>query len=243
MATSDVINQPSALNYTQFTQEKQKAQKDAKRIAQAAGTGANPNSQLDKDAFMKLLLTELQYQDPTAPMDTEKMLTQTSQLAALEMQENTNSTMKELASQLKSSANMFAVAALGKMANRGTNEIKIDTAGENYQIPLYFEHPVKEGKVEISNSAGKVLRTIELKDGMIGVEKIDFNGLDDKNNAIEPGNYKVKATYISKFGDRQFSTEYGNYPVESVKFVDGKAKVKVAGEYVDIDTISEFFQG
>lgn len=240
MAATDVINSTSALNYTQFTEEKQKATKEAKKLAQASGT--NPNGQLDKDAFMKLLLTELQYQDPTAPMDTEKMLTQTSQLAALEMQENTNSTMKELASQLKSSANMFAVAALGKMASRGTNEIKIDTAGENYQIPLFFYEPVKQGKVEISNSAGKVLRTIELKEGMVGVEKIDFNGLDDKNNAIEPGNYKVKATYLSQLNS-QLTTEYGNYPVESVKFVDGKAKVKVAGEYLDIDSIAEFFQG
>ena len=35
------------------------------------------NSMLDKDAFLKLLLIEMQNQDPTDPMDTDKMLTQT----------------------------------------------------------------------------------------------------------------------------------------------------------------------
>ncbi len=43
----------------------------------------------------KTSLIELQHQDPTDPMDSDKMLTQTSQLSALEMQQNTNTTMQK----------------------------------------------------------------------------------------------------------------------------------------------------
>lgn len=244
--TTDALsNKPTSLNNTQFTEDKIKAKKEQSKLAKAGDTGTNPASQLDKDAFMKLLLTELQYQDPTSPMDTEKMLSQTSQLATLEMQENTNSTMRELAGQLKSSANMFAVAALGKMANRGTDKIKIEQEGETYQIPLYFKNPAVSGRVEILDHSGNVLRTIEFdnKDQpKYGVEKIDFNGLDKNNNAIAIGEYKVKATYTST-DNATYTTEYGNYPVESVKFIDGKSKVKIAGEYVDIDSIAEFYEG
>ena len=66
-------------------------------------TTATDKSALGKDDFMKLLLLELKYQDPTAPMDSEKILTQTSQLASLESAENTNKALETLATSLSSS--------------------------------------------------------------------------------------------------------------------------------------------
>ncbi|HUH42926.1 MAG TPA: flagellar hook capping FlgD N-terminal domain-containing protein, partial [Sulfurimonas sp.] len=61
----------------------------------AAANTSKDKSILGKDDFMKLLLVELQYQDPTEPMDTEKILTQTSQLAPLEASENTNKALSD----------------------------------------------------------------------------------------------------------------------------------------------------
>ena len=58
--------------------------------ATTSSTTVNPNGVLGKDDFLKLLLLELKYQDPTSPMDSEKILSQTSQLAGLEASENTN---------------------------------------------------------------------------------------------------------------------------------------------------------
>ena len=61
----------------------------------------NPSSALGKDDFLKLLLTEMQYQDPTQPMDTDKILSQTSQLATLESADNTNKALEALSASLK----------------------------------------------------------------------------------------------------------------------------------------------
>lgn len=44
----------------------------------------NPNSTLDKDAFLKLLVAQLKYQDPTAPTDVSQMMQQTSSLSMVE---------------------------------------------------------------------------------------------------------------------------------------------------------------
>jgi flagellar hook assembly protein FlgD len=43
-----------------------------------------PNTSLDKDAFLKLLVAQLKYQDPTAPTDVSQMMAQTSQLSMVE---------------------------------------------------------------------------------------------------------------------------------------------------------------
>lgn len=56
---------------------------------------------LDKDTFMKLFLEQLKNQDPTAPMETEKIITQTAQLTQVEMQEENKKAMKEMVDSMK----------------------------------------------------------------------------------------------------------------------------------------------
>ena len=63
-------------------------------------TAVKDKTSLGKDDFMKLLLVQLQHQDPTEPMDSEKILTQTSQLAGLEASSNTNKALEDLAASL-----------------------------------------------------------------------------------------------------------------------------------------------
>ncbi|BCZ17883.1 hypothetical protein NHP190003_11650 [Helicobacter sp. NHP19-003] len=57
---------------------------------------------LDKDAFMKLFLEQLKNQDPTAPMETDKIISQTAQLSQVEMQEENKKAMKEVADAMQS---------------------------------------------------------------------------------------------------------------------------------------------
>lgn len=103
----------------------------------SSGLVSNPNATLDKDAFLKLLLIELQHQDPTDPMDSDKMLTQTSQLSALEMQQNTNTTMQKMVETMQLLSNSFstsmstsAIGAIGKMATVSDNKIKLTGSDE-----------------------------------------------------------------------------------------------------------------
>jgi flagellar basal-body rod modification protein FlgD len=47
--------------------------------------GATPsNSQMNSQMFLQLLVTQLKTQDPNSPMDSNSMITQTSQLASMQ---------------------------------------------------------------------------------------------------------------------------------------------------------------
>lgn len=59
-------------------------------------------NELDNEAFMKLFLEQLKNQDPTAPMETDKIITQTAQLTQVEMMEQNKKTMMEVADAMKS---------------------------------------------------------------------------------------------------------------------------------------------
>ena len=73
----------------------------AAKIAKEKEKARNIN-ELDNDAFMRLFLEQLKNQDPTAPMETDKIITQTAQLTQVEMQEQNKKTMVEVAEAMKS---------------------------------------------------------------------------------------------------------------------------------------------
>ncbi|WP_420367625.1 flagellar hook assembly protein FlgD [Curtobacterium sp. L1-20] len=67
--------------------------------AQAAALAANASRKqsqtMDSEVFMKLLVTQLQNQDPSSPMDTNQMISQQTQLAMMEQITNQTTTANE----------------------------------------------------------------------------------------------------------------------------------------------------
>lgn len=60
-----------------------------------------PSNEMDKDAFLQLLVTQMKYQDPLNPMDNQQMLAQLAQFSALEQMQNVSSmTEKQMATDL-----------------------------------------------------------------------------------------------------------------------------------------------
>jgi flagellar basal-body rod modification protein FlgD len=201
----------------------------------------NPNGVLDKDAFMKLLLVQLQHQDPAEPMDSATILTQTSQLATLESANNTNLAMEKLVGQLSSNMDMAALSAIGKMASLGSNAVTLPENGLA-KFEVYFQEEIKAGKMTITDRNGDIVREIDL-DGQVGKKGVlafEWDGSDNSGNQLPAGYYSVKSEYLDA-NDEQQGTQFGIYPVESVKYEDGKALMKLGSSYVPMQYIAEFF--
>ncbi|MFY9496728.1 MAG: flagellar hook capping FlgD N-terminal domain-containing protein, partial [Halanaerobiales bacterium] len=50
---------------------------------------------LDKDAFFKLLITQLKYQDPLTPMENTEFVAQMAQFSSLEQMANMNANLSQ----------------------------------------------------------------------------------------------------------------------------------------------------
>lgn len=75
----------NGMHYVGFDDEKIKVDTNVRK----------PQNDLDKDAFMQLLVTQLRYQDPLNPMDNQEFMAQMAQFSALEQMMNMSSSMEK----------------------------------------------------------------------------------------------------------------------------------------------------
>jgi flagellar basal-body rod modification protein FlgD len=205
--------------------------------ATSSSTVVNPNSILGKDDFLKLLMLELKYQDPTAPMDSEKILTQTSQLATLESSENTTKALTTLATALTASAQFTGISAIGKIADTGSNAV-LATKGSKTKFELYFPDDVTTGKINVMDANGKILKTMDVGATDAGIAQFSWDGTNVAGTALESGTYYIESTYTKADGTTA-STRLGRYPIDSIKFDSGKTYAKLGSSYIDFSTIKE----
>ena len=76
--------------------------------------------------------------------------------------------------------------------------------------------------------------------GKQGVLAFEWDGTNNSNQAVAAGYYSVKADYVDSTGAAQ-STQFGIYPVESVRYDDGKPLIKLGSSYIPMTYIKEFF--
>lgn len=216
-------------------------------VGQNAALYANPaldekvkdKTVLGKDDFMKLLLVQLQHQDPSEPMDSEKILTQTSQLAGLEASSNTNKALEDLALSLGSAQQFSTIGAIGKTADLGSNAITIDE-GASSTFEVYFPSDIETGTVQVLDRSGSVVKSLNVGTNPSGVYQFDWDGSDNNGNPAESGLYYVNASYTDPSGNN-LETRLGAYPIESVRFDGGKTLVKVGSSYVPLENIKEVY--
>ncbi|WP_342534076.1 flagellar hook assembly protein FlgD [Lysinibacillus sp. FSL K6-0057] len=87
------------------------------------------NSELGKDAFLQLLITQLQHQDPTNPMDDREFISQMAQFSSLEQMQNMTKAMESLLASQQQTQMMSYTTFIGKEVKWHQISEEIDEKG------------------------------------------------------------------------------------------------------------------
>ncbi len=82
-------------------------------------------SDLGKDAFLQLLVTQMQYQDPLNPVDNTEMIAQLAQFSSLEQMQNLNTGFNTLSGNIDQLNFLSASNMIGKDVSGITSEGKL----------------------------------------------------------------------------------------------------------------------
>ncbi|MDM5232235.1 flagellar hook assembly protein FlgD [Lysinibacillus pakistanensis] len=108
------------------------------------------NSELGKDAFLKLLITQLQHQDPTNPMDDREFISQMAQFSSLEQMQNMTKAMESLLASQQQTQMMNYSTFIGKEVKWHELTDKVD-----------------EDKKPIVNEGTGVIQSLKFVDGSV----------------------------------------------------------------------------
>ncbi|PLY09836.1 MAG: hypothetical protein C0625_01170 [Arcobacter sp.] len=138
------------------------------------------NDKLTNQDFLKLMIEELKQQDPTKPMDSQRMLDTQMQMSSMETNLQMTASMKSLESAIANMSLSSASALMGKKIDAVIDVPVKDENGDNLKDPdgnTYTE------KVR----ASFLVNTVEIQDGTARLESHELLGFKDRIASTETG--------------------------------------------------------
>ncbi|MCB0729973.1 MAG: flagellar hook capping protein [Ignavibacteriae bacterium] len=200
------------------------------------------NDAMDKDAFLKLMIAQLQNQDPLEPLDGTDYSAQLAQFSSLEQLSNINDSLN-----MSLDANYLLTQSINNTMTAGLigKEVKIagDTVAykgqESTTIGYELTAPAQEMTIKIKDSNGAVVKTFDDVDLELGAHKLSWDFTDNNGNKVSAGDYTVviEAKNLS-LTDMEVA-QYFVGAIDGVRFSSNGTTILVNGlEY----QISEIFE-
>ncbi|AHI07015.1 basal-body rod modification protein flgD [Bdellovibrio bacteriovorus W] len=166
---------------------------DANWIDPAKKPRTTGNAELDKDAFFKLVLTQMKNQDPTNPMKSHEMAAQLANFSSLEQMQNMNKTLEELKNAQKPTENFQALNLIGKAVAGDSSQVVRGVNDRDHDFKFALPMDASEVTIKVRDPEGNIARTYNLKNLKQGENKISWNGEDDRGMKSPPGEYQFIA--------------------------------------------------
>jgi flagellar basal-body rod modification protein FlgD len=158
----------------------------------STGSDATPlgaGGKLGKNEFLKLLVTQLRYQDPMNPLQGEEMAAQLAQFSSLEQLVNIGDALKA-----QEDGNVALIAAVTNSTAMNTIGKEVTAVSDQVYIPADGDADVKfmsagagSATLTITDSKGKVIGTRELGYLNGGEHTVDVG---DAAAGLEEGGYR-----------------------------------------------------
>ncbi|MEW6057837.1 MAG: flagellar hook assembly protein FlgD, partial [Bdellovibrionota bacterium] len=183
---------------------------------------------LGKDEFFKIMVTQIQHQDPLKPYQNEQMAAQMAQFTSLEQMMNVNQNLEKLAQAQQPLHNLGAAHLIGKFITADSSRL-IHTEGRysdlNFNLPADAHHV----RVVVLNDRGENIREIEAHDLKKGDAKLSWDGKQSNRMPAKSGQYLIQISASTADGKPISVQTQRTEIVHGVAF-EGKETVLLTGD-------------
>ena len=143
--------------------------------------------------FLKLLVTQLNNQDPLNPLDNAQLTSQLAQMSTVSGIEKLNGAVQSLLAQSGASQVLQSAALIGRTVLVPGKDVGVkDGALEKFGIDL--AGAADSVKVSVKNAAGDTVRTFDLGALPPGVKMIEWDGKTSTGTTAPDGAYTLSVT-------------------------------------------------
>jgi flagellar basal-body rod modification protein FlgD len=176
---------------------------------------------LDRDDFLKLLVAQLQHQDPLEPQDNSEFVAQLAQFSSLEQVTAINDRLDLLSTQSRGLSNTETVNLVGKEATVRGAIVTAKGSGSAVPVTFTLEGDTDSTTVVIQDQNGRTVRTIDVGAHASGLVQLNWDGRDDTGLVQPAGSYKVNVRATVGEGSPVSVSQQTQSTVEAVSFDQG----------------------
>lgn len=159
--------------------------------ANLGGKTANGQT-LGKDAFLQLLVTQMQHQNPLDPQDNSEFVAQLAQFSSLEGITSLNDSVNAITGAMGSSQALQASGLVGRSVITQADKAVVDTT-KSFTGQVVVPQSITSGTVTITDKDGKTIKTIDLGEQKAGNADFIWDGTNEKGEKVDPGTYTFTA--------------------------------------------------
>jgi len=165
---------------------------------------------LGKNDFLRLLITQMRYQNPWEPLNNTEFTAQLAQFSSLEQLRNVNNNLRHLQRVQSSLSTAQALGFIGKKVKALGSFAELRD-GNSEDLILELPSEAKEMIIRIYTSEGSLVRTINMGAQPAGRQTFHWDGKDAHGNKLADGIYTFSIS----------ATDFRGNPIEVSSFVRG----------------------
>lgn len=198
-------------------------------IADANQSKPGGNKGLGQQDFLRLMVAQVQNQDPMQPQANGEFLSQLAQFSTNDGITNMQKSLQQMASSLQSNQALQASALVGRKVLVQSEHLTLGPEG-SVTTAIDMVPGVSNLNAYIYSEGGELVKTIPLGQPKPGLFQFPWDGTDSDNQRKEAGTYKVRVsgTYDGKEQDLWTMTT-SNVDSVSIDPYAGALKLNVAG--------------
>lgn len=164
--------------------------------AVSALSSATVSSADSEKRFLKLLVTQLNNQDPLNPLDNAQLTSQLAQMSTVSGIEKLNTAFQSMLAQSGSSQVLQSASLIGRDVLVPGSELAFKK-GADASFAVEMPQGADSVKVTVTNAAGDTVRSFDLGALPQGVKTLSWNGLSDTGGPVVDGSYTVNVLATS----------------------------------------------